>query len=142
MSKYVNNEYLINLQKMIEHRLEEVNLCLDSKACFATILLLGSCAECILYSIAIKYAKNNPKDWSFESLINWAFKNKIITGKTKDFLNEVKNLRNLIHIKLDCGQSDEINLDKVQYVVKNLKIAIDEIFTFLTSTIEVQNATV
>lgn len=142
MGKYVNNEYLINLQKMIKHRLEEVYLCLDSKACFATILLLGSCAECILYSIAIKYAKNNPKDWGFESLINWAFKNKIITGKTKDFLNEVKNLRNLIHIKLDCGQSDEINLDKVQYVVKNLKIVIDEIFTFLTSTIEVQNATV
>ena len=140
MSKYISDEYIKNLQKMMKHRIKEADLCFTSGSYFATILLIGSCAECILYSVAIKYAKNNPRDWNFESLINWAFQNNIITDKSNCFLQEIKNLRNLIHIKLDFGQSNEIDFNKVGCVIKNFEIVTDEIFTSLKSLVEVANA--
>ena len=140
MSKYISDEDLKIMHRVIKQRFKEINLCMSKGAYFATILLIASCAECLLYFMAVKHANTNPKNWSFEALINWALSYKIISLTSKRHLNKIKNLRNLIHIKLDLGESEEINLEKTRELLTYFEFVIDEIWIFSKLTTEVANA--
>lgn len=130
MTKLTMEEYT-NLKNLLDKRIDEIIICVNNKAYFAAMMLVGSTVEGVLYLAATKYSnQNNIDDWSFYSLINWAKNLNIISDDTKTKLLTLKDVRNYIHIQLEYKNQDEIDENKLKDNVKILKQLVDDLFNY------------
>ncbi|WP_181781931.1 hypothetical protein [Pseudonocardia pini] len=88
------------LAEQLTLRLEEARRCLDSGAPTATVIMLGSVLEGVLYDVALHRftSEKQPSD-HLESLINLAHRRRWITKDVVDYAHVVRGHRNLVHPK-------------------------------------------
>ncbi len=98
---------------ILEQRLEEIKICLNSKAALATIFLCGSTLEGILLGVAannpqkFNSAKSSPLDnngkvlqfydWTLNNFINVAKEIGFLNEDVKKFSHVLRDFRNYIH---------------------------------------------
>ena len=101
------------LEKVLEHRMLEIDKCLGIGAYMSAIILCGSVLECLLLSYMLKNPKQfntynqSPKDktgkvkpfqdWKLSEMIDVSGGIELLSQDTKKFSHELKNFRNYIH---------------------------------------------
>lgn len=152
-SEFLKQEFLkINLsilnldlqfEKIIEQRLEEIKLSLNSGASLSVIFLCGSTLEGLLLHVATHNTKefnsslSAPKDkegkvrllheWTLDNLINVAYEIGYIKLDIKKFAHTLKDFRNYIHPREQVSQkfypdkhTAEISWKVLQATIANL----------------------
>lgn len=136
-----------NVSEIIKLRLKEVEACIGSEASLASILLIGSIMEGVLFGTALmcpqkfNQAPSAPKDkdtgkvrkfpdWTLNNYIDVAFEVGLLKQDVKKFSHVVRDFRNYIH---PYGQiSSQFFPDKQTALIcfQVLKAAISQIGTF------------
>jgi hypothetical protein len=95
-------------------RLDEAHTCWKSGACIAAIIMLGSILEGVLYDVACTQhtAGKAPSD-HLETLINLAGRNGWIAQDVVDYVDVLRNHRNLVHPKKQFTQGYSSDEDTV-----------------------------
>lgn len=103
----------LGLEKVLEHRMLEIDKCLGIGAYMSAIILCGSVLECLLLSYMLKNPKQfniynqSPKDktgkvkpfqdWKLSEMIDVSGGIELLSQDTKKFSHELRNFRNYIH---------------------------------------------
>lgn len=103
----------LGLEKVLEHRMLEIDKCLGIGAYMSAIILCGSVLECLLLSYMLKNPKQfntynqSPKDktgkvkpfqdWKLSEMIDVSGAIELLSQDTKKFSHELRNFRNYIH---------------------------------------------
>lgn len=103
----------LGLEKVLEHRMLEIDKCLGIGAYMSAIILCGSVLECLLLSYMLKNPiqfntyNQSPKDktgkvkpfqdWKLSEMIDVSGGIGLLSQDTKKFSHELRNFRNYIH---------------------------------------------
>ncbi|NJC73012.1 hypothetical protein HC031_25325 [Planosporangium thailandense] len=91
--------------KQLKSRLDEAHTCWKSGACTAAIIMLGSTLEGVLYDVALaRHAGGRPPTDNLQELINLAKRNGWIAQDVIDYVDVLRNHRNLVHPKKQYTQ--------------------------------------
>lgn len=138
------------LQKVIELRLQEIKLCLESKSPLACIFLCGSTLEGILLNIATLDPKNfniahsSPKDpktnkvysfqdWTLANLIDVSAELKYINKDVQKFSHVLRDFRNYIHPYQQSIEKFDPDIETAKLCYQALNAAISQVSTKLAS---------
>lgn len=153
---FLSKEYNIDIKNLnlstqindiIQNRLDEIKLGINSNLPLATIILIGSTLEGILLDVALKYPKMfntsnaTPKDnktgkprifpdWTLKDFIDVSREIGILKEDVKKFSHVVREFRNYIHPyeQMSKAFSPDLNTAKICFQV--LKAAICQISSF------------
>ena len=131
------------LTKILEQRLKEIDVCLNSGAALAVVFLCGSTLEGILSGVAennlekFKSAKASPKgrDKQVKSIEKWRLYDLIDVAREIGFLNEdverlghaLRDFRNYIHPREQAARKPTINKGTAKLCYQALEIAISQL---------------
>lgn len=124
------------LRQLLENRTKEIFVCLENKAYMASILLIGSTAEGVLYFVASHFSKfKKNTECKLYDLINWAKNINAISESTSTKLLELKDIRNYIHINLEMENGIEITEDVVNKNIEILTKLVYEVLDFVSKKV-------
>lgn len=128
---------------IINSRIEEIKICLDNNATLASIFIIGSTLEGILFGFASQYpakygrAKSSPKDkngkvkkfdeWKLNDFINVSYEIGFLEKDVKTFSHYLRDFRNYIHPHKQLGDKFNPNKHTALLCEQVLKAAIYEL---------------
>jgi len=129
--------------EVLTQRVEEIKICLESKASLSAIFLIGSTLEGILLGVALKdiqkynSSKSSPKDkegkvkklqdWTLSNMIDVACDVGHLQQDVKKFSHAVRDFRNYIHPYQQMSERFNPTEDTAQICWKVLQAAVNEL---------------